>query len=43
MADNDDADSDQENMDPDNSLQEWETYDPANNNHYPICYTDEFR
>jgi len=42
MADDDGTDSDQENIDPDNSLQGWETYDPANNNHYPICYTDEF-
>jgi hypothetical protein len=42
MADDSDADSDQENVNPNNSLQGWETYDPANNNHYPIYYTDEF-
>jgi hypothetical protein len=42
MADDKSADSNQENMDPENLLQGWEMYDPANENHYPICYTDEF-
>ena len=37
-----DNNSDKENVDPDNSMQGWETYDPANSNHYPITYTDEF-
>jgi hypothetical protein len=42
MVDSDDADSNQENVDPDNSLQGWDTYDPANHNCYPIHYTDKF-